>query len=136
MKDIPGPLITASGDKRITRFGRMLRRTNFDELPQFVNIFKGDLSVVGPRPEIPEIVATYTEEQREILSFKPGFTSLATVRFLDEEKLLGGDTTMDLYVRNIVPKKIRYDLDYFRNTSNFFYDILIILKTIGKTVHV
>ncbi|MCM8832253.1 MAG: sugar transferase, partial [Candidatus Omnitrophica bacterium] len=83
-----GPLITVKDDSRITRAGKILRFTNFDELPQFFNIIKGTMSVVGPRPEIPEVVAKYTPKQKEILKFKPGFTSYSTVKFLDEEKLL------------------------------------------------
>lgn len=135
MKNTPGELLTASADQRITRSGRILRRTNFDELPQFINIALGDMSVVGPRPEIPEVVKSYTQKQREILSFKPGFTSYATVKFLNEEAILKKDNLMDFYLNQVLPKKIEYDLDYFKNKSSLLRDLVIILKTLGGTLH-
>ena len=136
MEDAPGELVTASGDKRISRCGKILRRTNFDELPQFVNIFKGEMSVVGPRPEIPSIVADYSPEQKKILAFKPGFTSLATVKFLHEEKLLPKKNVVTFYKKNIIPGKIACDFDYFSYKSNLFRDIVIIFKTVGGTFNV
>lgn len=136
MKDLKGPLLTSLADTRITKAGKFLRRTNFDELPQFINIFKGELSVVGPRPEIPEIVRLYTKEQKKILSFMPGFTSFATVKFLNENKIIGQSNIMEFYAERILPQKIKYDLDYFRNSSNIFRDIVIILRTIGGTFNV
>ena len=136
MKNVGGSLLTSSGDRRITPAGKFLRRTNFDELPQFINIFKGDLSVVGPRPEIPEIVRSYTEEQRKILFFKPGFTSFATVKFLNETKVIGQTNIMEFYIEEILPQKIKYDLDYFSNASNVFSDLIIVLKTVGGTFNV
>jgi len=133
MKNIKGPILTSSSDKRITKIGRLLRRTNFDEIPQFINIIKGEMSVLGPRPEIPEIVRQYNDKQRNILKFKPGFTSPATVKFIYEEKILDNKPILDYYLNNILPKKISIDLDYFSKRYNFFRDFLIILKTIGKT---
>ncbi len=135
MDDKTGSLLTAACDRRITRIGAALRRTNFDELPQFINIFKGDLSVVGPRPEVPEIVERYSFSQREILNFKPGFTSPATAQSLDEEKFLQGDNLIDYYMRNILPRKIQRDLEYFRTSPNIFQDLLVVLKTIGGTLY-
>ena len=113
-----------------------MRRTNFDELPQFINVFKGDMSTVGPRPEIPEIVKLYTREQKEIINFKPGFTSSATVSFLNEEKRLSGHNIFEFYTKQILPQKIICDLEYFSKRSNFFSDILMILKTVGGTFNV
>ncbi|MCM8787197.1 MAG: sugar transferase [Candidatus Omnitrophica bacterium] len=132
MKTKGGPLITAIDDSRITKAGKILRFTNFDELPQFFNIIKGDMSIVGPRPELPEIVKIYTPKQREILKFKPGFTSFSTVKFLDEEKMLVNKNIMEFYLNEILPKKIDADLEYFQK-SNLFSDFILILKTIGKT---
>ncbi|MBU2101818.1 MAG: sugar transferase, partial [Candidatus Omnitrophica bacterium] len=102
MKMATGSLITAAGDARISRAGKLLRRTNFDELPQFINIVKGDMSVVGPRPEIPELVMHYAPWQREILCFRPGFTSFATVKFLHEERLLEKKELMEFYLNEVL----------------------------------
>jgi len=135
MRQEEGPLLTTSEDIRITCVGRFLRRTNFDELPQFFNIVKGEMSVVGPRPEIPEVVGKFTDEQREILNFKPGFTSYATVKSLKEEKILKNKDLMNQYFNEQLPLKIKLDLYYFRYKSNFFNDIGIILKTIGRTFY-
>ncbi len=128
MREASGPSITSSADRRITKIGRFLRRMKLDELPQFINVLKGDLSVVGPRPELPEIVRTYNDEQRKILSFKPGITSLASIRFRNEEKLLDLNNLMEYYVKKILPVKIRCDLEYFEKSS-FWDDLTIIIKT-------
>ncbi|MDD5195398.1 MAG: sugar transferase [Candidatus Omnitrophica bacterium] len=133
MQNIPGTIITAVGDKRVTRAGKILRRTNFDELPQFINILKGEMSVIGPRPELPEIVALYTQEQKEILKFKPGFSSPATLKFLSEEKILENRNLMDFYLKKVLPQKIACDLRYFKKKTNILSDIMVILKTIGGT---
>ena len=133
MENTKGPILTSSSDKRITRIGKILRRTNFDEIPQFINIIKGEMSVLGPRPEIPEIVEKYNNKQKEILKFKPGFTSPATVKFIHEEKILDNKPILEYYLNNILPEKISIDLEYFNKKYNFFKDLVIILKTIGKT---
>lgn len=135
MANTSGAILTASGDKRITPAGRILRRTNFDEIPQFINILKNQMSVVGPRPEIPEIVKGYTKEQRKILTFKPGFTSFATVKFLNEENLLEQENMIQYYIDTIMPQKITCDLEYFQKRSNLFQDLIIILKTLGGTLY-
>ncbi|MFH1876741.1 MAG: sugar transferase [Candidatus Omnitrophota bacterium] len=135
MKMATGSLITAAGDARISRAGKLLRRTNFDELPQFINIVKGDMSVVGPRPEIPELVMHYAPWQREILCFRPGFTSFATVKFLHEERLLEKKELMEFYLNEVLPRKIKYDLEYFRGRTNLIDDLSIILRTIGGTLN-
>lgn len=129
MREAKGPSITSSQDERITKIGRFLRRTKIDELPQFINVIKGDIGVVGPRPEIPEVVKTYDDEQRRILSFKPGITSLASVGFRSEEEMLGSDKVLEDYIKQILPLKIRSDLEYFKN-RNFWSDLTIIVKTI------
>ncbi len=85
----PGPAITASGDARVTRIGRVLRATKLDELPQLINVLRGDMSLVGPRPEVPRYVARYDDRQRGVLRVRPGLTDPASVHFRDEEQLLG-----------------------------------------------
>lgn len=135
MRETSGPSITSYADERITKIGKFLRRAKIDELPQFINVLKRDLSVVGPRPELPEFVKTYSDEQRKILSFKPGITSLASVRFRSEEKMIGPDDVLEYYAKEILPLKIRCDLEYF-GRSNFWSDLIIIVKTIRSVFDV
>jgi len=123
-----GPRITAQDDARITRLGRFLRDSKLNELPQLYNVLKGDMSLVGPRPEDPSIVQKYTEEQREVLSVRPGITSLATVLFADEEKMLNTSDVTKTYLRSILPEKLRLDLLYVRNKS-FLLDLDILFRT-------
>ncbi|NQT89897.1 MAG: sugar transferase [Candidatus Omnitrophica bacterium] len=129
MRDVAGPMITAPGDKRITKIGAFLRKAKLDELPQFINVLKGDMSVVGPRPELFEIVNTYNDRQREILSFKPGITSPASIRFRNEENALSKDRVMRSYIKEVLPVKIDCDLEYFRKSS-LSSDLTVIFKTI------
>jgi len=107
-----GPRITATGDPRITRVGRWLRRTKLDELPQFFNTLKGDMSLVGPRPEDPALVETYSADQRRLLTVKPGITSPATVLNRYEEELLSGPDPEAVYRRDVLPTKLRMELEY------------------------
>jgi lipopolysaccharide/colanic/teichoic acid biosynthesis glycosyltransferase len=107
-----GPGITSAGDTRVTRVGRFLRRTKLDELPQLINVLKGDMSLVGPRPEDPRYVATYTLEQQRVLDVRPGITSPASLRFRHEEELLEGEDWEDTYREEILPTKLRIELDY------------------------
>jgi lipopolysaccharide/colanic/teichoic acid biosynthesis glycosyltransferase len=109
-----GPPVTAGGDPRITRVGRLLRATKFDELPQLFNVVRGDMSLVGPRPEDPRYVAGYTDEQRRILAHRPGLTSPATLAFRNEEDLLAKAGNVEAYYPDVVlPKKLAIDLEYF-----------------------
>ena len=112
--DGKGPLVTARGDARITRAGRWLRRTKLDELPQLIDVLKGDMSLVGPRPEVPHYMALYPEPARAaILSVRPGITDRAAIEFRDEERLLASADDPDAaYVAHIMPVKQRYYLDY------------------------
>jgi lipopolysaccharide/colanic/teichoic acid biosynthesis glycosyltransferase len=82
-------LITVGNDNRVTRSGRFIRKTKIDEFPQLINILKGDMSVVGPRPEVPKYVALYTEDQKKVLSVRPGLTDLASLKYFDEQKTFG-----------------------------------------------
>jgi len=124
-----GNNITAHDDPRITHFGRFLRDTKLNELPQFVNVLKGEMSLVGPRPEDPSILKHYNEEQRELLSVRPGMTSLASVIYADEEKMLQAENVTDTYLHTILPKKLRLDLLYVRNRS-FLLDLDILFRTL------
>lgn len=113
-----GAPVTAKDDKRITPFGQWLRDSKINELPQLWNVLKGDMSIVGPRPEYPEIVEGWLEEVRsEILSMRPGITSPASVMYRDEQEMLSSGSVMDDYLRTILPDKQRLDQLYVRNYS-------------------
>ena len=124
-----GPAITADQDTRVTRVGRMLRRTKLDELPQLVNVLLGDMSLVGPRPEDPQYVSLYTPEQRAVLRARPGITSPASLRYRSEEQLLTGEDWEELYVRRVLPAKLAIDLDYLRRRT-VLSDIGVIVATV------
>lgn len=125
-----GPGITASGDPRITNVGRILRRMKIDELPQLINVLKGDMSLVGPRPEDPRYVALYTPEQREVLSVRPGITSAASLAYRHEEQLLSGEDWETFYREQVLPDKLTIDLNYL-NQRTVFSDFVLILRTIA-----
>lgn len=124
-----GPKVTVSGDSRITPIGRILRRTKLDELPQLINVLRGDMSLVGPRPEDPRYVALYTPYQRAVLNVHPGITSPASVHYKDEQALLIGPDWETLYINEIMPAKLAIDLDYAKHPS-LGRDIQIISQTI------
>jgi len=125
-----GSCITVQGDRRITGIGRILRFLKLDELPQLVNIVKGDMTFVGPRPEVQEFVALYTPLQREILNFRPGLVDPATLKFRHEERLLAGfDDPQQGYREIILPEKIRLSLEYQRRRT-VWSDLLILLRTL------
>ena len=111
-QDASGPGLTIANDPRITKVGRLLRRTKFDEFPQVINVLRGQMSIVGPRPEAPEYVARYSLEQRRALSMRPGLTSLAQVAHRAEEDELPAQDTEAFYVDEIMPQKLRIDVAY------------------------
>jgi len=124
-----GPRVTAKDDPRITPFGKWLRDTKLNELPQLMNVVKGDMSLVGPRPEDPQIAAAWPEELRnEVLSVRPGVTSPASVQFRNEEGLLNHKDVMDVYMHVMVPSKLRLDQLYVRHHS-FWLDLDVIFWT-------
>lgn len=124
-----GPGITGRDDPRVTRVGRIMRRAKLDELPQLYNVLRGDMAVVGPRPEDPLYVAIYTDEQREMLAVRPGLTSLAVLAYANESETLGGgEPTEDLYVREVMPAKLALDLEYVR-TRTLWLDLRIVFRT-------
>lgn len=125
-----GPGITVSSDPRVTRVGRFLRRWKLDELPQLLNVLRGEMSIVGPRPEDPRYVALYTPEQREVLTVRPGITSPASVRFRNEEALLSGPDWERRYTEEIMPAKLALDLEYVRQVS-LRRDLAVLLETLA-----
>ncbi|NFT91747.1 sugar transferase [Clostridium botulinum] len=129
-----GKQITVGNDNRITKIGSFLRKYKLDELPQLINVFKGDMSLVGPRPEVPRYVKMYNDEQRKVLEVKPGITDLASIRYKDENALLGkAENPEEFYINTIMPDKLALNLEYI-NKSNVFFDIYIIVKTILKCI--
>ncbi|MFT3777429.1 MAG: sugar transferase [Ottowia sp.] len=129
--DGAGPQVTAAGDARVTRAGRWLRRTKLDELPQLIDVLKGDMSLVGPRPEVPRFMALYPDEaRRRILSVRPGITDRAAIEFRDEERLLAtADDPERIYVEQVMPAKQRHYLDYVAHHS-VASDLRILLDTL------
>ena len=122
-------LITVGGrDPRITRIGYFIRKYKLDELPQLFNVLKGDMSLVGPRPEVRKYVDLYTEEQRKVLSVRPGITDFASIEYVDEYMILGqADDADKAYVELIKPDKIRYNMKYINNRSLKEYFKIIFL---------
>ncbi|MFH1509912.1 MAG: sugar transferase, partial [Candidatus Nealsonbacteria bacterium] len=131
---IGGPS-TSADDGRLLKIGKFLRRYQLDELPQFINILKGDMSFVGPRPEIPSEVERYSKEDKEIiLSVRPGLTDLATLKNVHEEEILKGEKDPhEAYRRLIQPQKIKLAKEYVQKKS-FYLDIKIILKTLKLAI--
>ncbi|MCI8554451.1 MAG: sugar transferase [Clostridiales bacterium] len=130
-----GAQVTVKNDSRVTRSGRFLRRYRLDELPQLFNIFIGDMSLVGTRPEVPRYVAAYTDEMRATLLLPAGVTSLASIRYKDEDRLLADAQNADrVYTEEILPEKMKYNLDYLKEFS-FFRDIRLMFQTVGAVLH-
>ena len=131
--DKKGLQITSESDPRITLVGRTLRRTKLDELPQLINVLIGQMSLVGPRPEVRKYVDLYTPEQRQVLSVAPGITDPASIAYRHEgELLVAAPDPEALYINTIMPDKLRINLDYLQKQT-VWTDFLIILKTF-KTV--
>lgn len=127
---VAGPLLTSGGDPRITPLGRWLRRYKLDELPQLVNVLKGDMSFVGPRPEVLKFVKIFQRDYEKILTVRPGLTDAASIRFKDESTLLTGENPEDLYIGKVLPAKIKYYLDYVEH-RNLAMDINLIFQTLA-----
>ncbi len=126
----PSPQLTVGDDPRITRAGRFLRRAKIDELPQLINVLKGEMSLVGPRPEVPRYVALYTEEQRRVLELTPGITDPASIRYRHESSLLALSADPEqTYIQQIMPEKLRLNLDYARRAT-CYTDFKVILTTL------
>ena len=124
-----GSLITVGGrDPRITKIGYFIRKFKIDELPQLFNVLKGDMSLVGPRPEVRKYVDLYTEEQKKVLSVRPGITDYASIEYVDENEILGkADNPDEVYVSQIMPDKIKLNMKYIENKSVKEYFKIIFL---------
>jgi lipopolysaccharide/colanic/teichoic acid biosynthesis glycosyltransferase len=129
--EVLGLKITVGGDPRITRSGHFLRKYKLDELPQLFNVLSGDMSLVGPRPEVPEYVALYPADVREkVLSVKPGITDLASLEYKDENELLrDAEDPREVYIQEIMPRKLEYYVQYVEQRTLWF-DFVIIMRTL------
>ncbi|MEO9534308.1 MAG: sugar transferase [Crocinitomicaceae bacterium] len=124
--------LTVGRDSRVTRSGRFIRKYKIDEFPQLINIILGQMSVVGPRPEVPKYVAMYDEQQLEVLSVLPGLTDFASIKYFNEQEVLGkSDDPEETYISEVMPEKLKLNLDYVQQAS-ISTDLKIIFKTIGK----
>jgi lipopolysaccharide/colanic/teichoic acid biosynthesis glycosyltransferase len=127
--DTQGKLTVGARDPRVTRVGAFIRKYKLDEFPQFINVLKGEMSVVGPRPEVVEYVRQYSEEQRKVLNYKPGITDLASITYFEENKLLANSSNPhQTYVEEIMPAKIRINLDY-QACATVWKDLGVVWKT-------
>ena len=129
-------LITVGGrDPRITRSGYFIRKYKLDELPQLINVLVGDMSLVGPRPEVRKYVDLYTDEQQKVLSVKPGITDYASIEYMDENEILGKSSDPEkTYIEEIMPEKIKYNMKYIlnKNISEYFKIIFLTLLKIVR----
>jgi lipopolysaccharide/colanic/teichoic acid biosynthesis glycosyltransferase len=129
-----GPAITARGDARVTPLGAWLRRWKLDELPQLVNVLRGDMSLVGPRPEVRRYVARYGMRERRLLRVRPGITDPASIAFADEESILAACPDRErAYVETVLPQKIALSLAYLEQRS-VWSDLGVIARTVGRLV--
>jgi lipopolysaccharide/colanic/teichoic acid biosynthesis glycosyltransferase len=129
-----GPRIALGDESRVTRAGRLLRRTKIDEMPQLLNVLAGDMSLVGPRPEVRQFVDLFRDDYAEILEARPGMTDLASIKYRDEAALLAGAQDPEAeYVARILPDKIRLAREYVRRSSVVF-DLALIAKTFWLVV--
>lgn len=127
--ELQGKLTVGARDPRVTRVGAFVRRYKFDEFPQFINVLRGDMSVVGPRPEVIEYVKQYSEVQRRVLAYKPGITDLASISYFEENKLLANAADpQQIYMEEIMPAKIRINLDY-QAKATVWKDLGVVWKT-------
>lgn len=129
-----GLRVTSGGDDRITRAGRVLRKFKIDELPQLFNVLRGDMSFVGPRPEVIKYVEWYKNDYQRILSVRPGITDISSITFRDEESILQGvEDPEHYYVHVLLPEKMRLAQEYIQHAS-FSYDVKLILETLYKII--
>ena len=128
--DKQGLLTVGGKDPRITKSGSFIRTYKLDEFPQLINVLKGDMSIVGPRPEVPKYVALYTRDQQKVLSVKPGISDWASIYFRNENELLAqAENPEEFYVSEVMPQKLLMNLKYINNNS-LFIDVKIIFNTI------
>ncbi|MGK7944885.1 MAG: sugar transferase [Microcystaceae cyanobacterium] len=129
-----GKLLTVGEDPRITRSGHFLRKYKLDELPQLLNVLRGQMSFVGPRPEVPRYVSLYSEQQRQVLAVRPGITDLASIQFRNENDLLASvNDPENYYIETIMPHKLSLNMTYI-SQANLWNDLKIIVTTLFKIV--
>lgn len=129
-----GGKLTVEGDPRVTRVGHWLRKTKLDELPQLLNVVKGEMALVGPRPEVQRYVDRYTEEQRRVLDLVPGITDPASIAYRDESEILAREADPEAaYIERIMPDKIRINLEYAQRAS-VVTDLGVILRTLTRVL--
>ena len=134
--DKKGSLITIGEDPRITKIGKKIRKCRLDEIPQLINILKGDMSFVGTRPEVPKYVEKYTDEMKATLLMPAGVTSKASIEYRDEDEIINkylnkGENVDDIYTKRVLPEKMKWNLEYIKD-FNIFEDIKVCIKTIVK----
>ena len=130
-----GQLTVGMRDPRITRMGYYLRKFKLDELPQLLNVIKGDMSLVGPRPEVRKYVNLYNTKQMQVLTVRPGITDYASIKFINENELLAQATDPEaFYISDIMPQKLELNISYIEQ-KGFFKDISLILKTFLKIIY-
>lgn len=130
--DKKGLLTVGGRDPRVTRTGYILRKYKLDELPQLFNVLSGDMSLVGPRPEVKKYVDLYNQEQLKVLQIKPGITDFASIQYSDENELLGkAENPEELYIREIMPEKLRLNRIYMKKMG-FATDLQILFSTVKK----
>jgi len=129
-----GQLTVGERDPRVTNMGQSIRKYKLDEFPQFITVLKGDMSIIGPRPEVKKYVDLYTDEQRAILSVKPGITDYASIEYFDESRLLGeSENPENTYIHDIMPAKLVLNQKYLENPS-LYHDLKIMWLTFRKII--
>jgi lipopolysaccharide/colanic/teichoic acid biosynthesis glycosyltransferase len=132
--DKKGLLTVGFNDSRVTRVGRFIRRYKLDELPQLLNILWGDMSFVGPRPEVKKYVDQYSEEQLKVLQVRPGLTDYASLEYFNENELLSkSPNPEETYIKEVMPAKFNLNFKYIEN-QGFFTDLKLIFRTIGRVL--
>ncbi|HMC97958.1 MAG TPA: sugar transferase [Flavobacteriales bacterium] len=127
-----GQITVGGRDPRVTGVGQFLRKSKLDELPQLINVLVGDMSIVGPRPEVPKYVALYSPEQRRVLSVRPGITSLASIAYINENEVLGRSADPErTYVEEVMPAKLALDLEYV-GKAGVLFDLGIMARTAAR----
>lgn len=130
--DRAGLLTIGKKDPRITSIGTFLRKYKIDELPQLFNVLSGTMSLVGPRPEVRKYVTLYNEEQKKVLSVKPGITDYASIAYAEENELIASSKNPEqFYIKEVLPSKLSLNMEYIK-TQSFYTDLKIIAKTIGR----
>lgn len=130
-----GSLVTVAGDSRITRVGRYLRKYKIDELPQLLNVLKGEMSLVGPRPEVRKYVELFRNDYEKLLEVHPGITDPSSIAYINEEEVLASCEDWEgVYIRSVLPEKIKCSLEYV-NSRSFRNDFKYVVKTLLRTVH-